>query len=978
MSQLTDDQTNVNGAWSWIIPIVDPSDFLYSNQNVIPDEQNEQPAEARAWSTYQSSNLENILGEGPTRQQKTLLTSTLPGQQQLKEDVRGVEQILSYVDRRRPPRHKKYRLTWRTLIGTMSGMDQIYARDDFLHYYEEFRPAFIFMDSVFRGIGQVMFANNPLSGIIITIGLFIGNWELALYGLLGTCVSTLTAHMLGFTFNSIRAGLYGYNGCLTAMGIAYFSFPHSPQMIGPIVIMCMFSTIFAMAISKILVHRLELSPFTFSFQICTWMWLLGALKFRYFFVNGTILSPGLLSTLINKPHLSNVSFPVYTAKDNFVGFFASIAQVYFIESPYTGAIILVGVGICSRILSFFALFGAVTGQLTAAYLLGLPATAIHAGLWGYNPVLTCQALGGMFFVLNGYRIWLLTLYGSVMTILLQAGVSAFLVPAGMPTLTFPFTVICWIFCLIAGSKNLIAVQLTAVSIPEDHYHRYRLSQLVKAQFKFISRLAHLASTDNVDITWEELSKINEIFVPILMCSYVYHNDLHHMKMLVRENVNIHSTDQNLRSPLHISASEGNMKITKWLVENLKINVNSIDKFGNTPLFDALWNGQFHLLPFLYSHGGRLPSSKSKELAYYLNAFVYEGNMEAIQYWLACGFNPNASDYEGRNALHLAVITNQFDIVYYLVEEFFVCLDVPDYFRQTAMDYALRLPDPTIADYLLQKRANNYIPVKTSGKKSTLLAIVVEKNLKNKTNAQKRKDNEEYSISMDESLLPTLFCMIAAQEDIQVMANFLQEFPQLNALECVDYDFRTAAHVAAAEGRLETIRFLSQQCQSSDFERIMNREDRWHITPLDEAYRNGHLDICNFVNEIIPTQTKETYEKIFDSDDIESEDHATVCLFQKWRKVFFFCTLAGIGAVERIDGLFARGYFLRTKLYADYHGRTPMHFAAANGHLNVIQALIRYRLEDALHTDRWGKYPIDEARHKKFDKIVDELMQLQLS
>ncbi|CAF4278017.1 unnamed protein product, partial [Rotaria sordida] len=89
MSQLTDDQTNVNEAWSWIIPIVDPSDFLYSNQNVMPDEQNEQPAEARAWSTYQSSNLENILGEGPTRQQKTLLTSTLPGQQQLKEDVRG-------------------------------------------------------------------------------------------------------------------------------------------------------------------------------------------------------------------------------------------------------------------------------------------------------------------------------------------------------------------------------------------------------------------------------------------------------------------------------------------------------------------------------------------------------------------------------------------------------------------------------------------------------------------------------------------------------------------------------------------------------------------------------------------------------------------------------------------------------------------------------------------------------------------------
>ena len=55
--------------------------------------------------------------------------------------------------------------------------------------------------------------------------------------------------------------------------------------------MSAFSTVFAMAIGKILVQRLEISPFTFSFQICTWMWLLGALRYSYFFVNGTILSP---------------------------------------------------------------------------------------------------------------------------------------------------------------------------------------------------------------------------------------------------------------------------------------------------------------------------------------------------------------------------------------------------------------------------------------------------------------------------------------------------------------------------------------------------------------------------------------------------------------------------------------------------------------------------------------------------------------
>ncbi|CAF0737656.1 unnamed protein product [Adineta steineri] len=80
----------------------------------------------------------------------------------LRRDSDGIEYILSYIDRHHPHRKKRiYRLTWRISI-----------------------------DSIFRGIGQVTFANNPLSSLIITIGLFIENWQLAFYGLLGTFIST--------------------------------------------------------------------------------------------------------------------------------------------------------------------------------------------------------------------------------------------------------------------------------------------------------------------------------------------------------------------------------------------------------------------------------------------------------------------------------------------------------------------------------------------------------------------------------------------------------------------------------------------------------------------------------------------------------------------------------------------------------------------------------------------------------------------
>jgi ankyrin repeat protein len=88
-------------------------------------------------------------------------------------------------------------------------------------------------------------------------------------------------------------------------------------------------------------------------------------------------------------------------------------------------------------------------------------------------------------------------------------------------------------------------------------------------------------------------------------------------------------------------------------------------------------------------------------------------------------------------------------------------------------------------------------------------------------------------------------------------------------------------------------------------------------------------------------------------------------------------LAASGQAERIETLFNRGYFLRTELYADYHHRTPAHFAAANGHFNVIKVLIQYGYQGLIHKDRWGYYPIHQARQNQFYHIVDQLVQLKL-
>ena len=53
------------------------------------------------------------------------------------------------------------------------------------------------LDWIFRGVAQVMFVNNPLSGLLITTGLFLQEPWWALNSLLGTVVSTVSAVLLG-------------------------------------------------------------------------------------------------------------------------------------------------------------------------------------------------------------------------------------------------------------------------------------------------------------------------------------------------------------------------------------------------------------------------------------------------------------------------------------------------------------------------------------------------------------------------------------------------------------------------------------------------------------------------------------------------------------------------------------------------------------------------------------------------------------
>ena len=342
-------------------------------------------------------------------------------------------------------------------------------------WHDQFRdhPTLGFIDWVFRGIGQVVFQNNPVSGAVILAGIFYNSWIYGTVCIFGAMISTATALLFKADRGMIKDGLFGFNGALIAVALVAYTSPNFTTGNVPnlhlwiyIVLCAAFTSVIAPAFGALLGPH-KVPGLTMPFVLATWFFLGALLQFSTIDVSNA-LKP-------TSPSNFTGPAPEYTWITWFDGITMGIAEIFFQDNWTTGVIILIGIAINTRIGAMMALMGA-TLAVAAAVFYGAHDEAIRDGLFGYNAALTAMALGGMFYVLN-LPAFAYTVIGALVTARVWASLGVFLEPAGMPVLTSAFVFVTWLMLLAkVGFTSLIPVAPADATTPEENLARYRKGQ----------------------------------------------------------------------------------------------------------------------------------------------------------------------------------------------------------------------------------------------------------------------------------------------------------------------------------------------------------------------------------------------------------------------------------------------------------------------------------------------------------------------
>lgn len=255
--------------------------------------------------------------------------------------------------------------------------------------------------------------------------------------------------------------------------------------------------------------------------------------------------------------------------------------------------------------------------------------------------------------------------------------------------------------------------------------------LAKLLEMYLTISSSISSFDDFDI--DEVTGNEEVF------NIIVNGELDALKNKVNEGFDAESVvdDWNMETALHVAIVYDQMEIAKYLLEDLWVNPDPLNYYGQTPLYLAVTNGYYDLTKLLLDNQadpnigddyGEVPLYIAQiygydDIAQLLKDYGAEevqlseieevfnivsiGDLASFKNKINEGFDPETviDDWNMETALHVAIVYDQFEIAKYLLEDLMVNPDQLNYYSQTPLMLAASYGDYDFCELLLKNGAD---------------------------------------------------------------------------------------------------------------------------------------------------------------------------------------------------------------------------------------------------------------------------------
>ncbi|XP_071943804.1 urea transporter 2-like [Antedon mediterranea] len=345
------------------------------------------------------------------------------------------------------------------------------TRYHFTHYFMgEIKPlkewikdkniVFKFINACFRGMGQPVFLNNPISGLLVLAALFVQNPWQAINALLGLISAQLMSMVLCQDRGGVENGGFAFQGLLIGSIVTAISAEEDwyGWLSFPVVCLGAGSVFVSSALNN-LFGRVSLPAFNLSFNLVTFLFVTATTHSNDFFPQKPVAAT--IPWIGNDVDWAEI----------FKGLPRGIGQCYGCDDVVSGCLVAAAMAICSPIILWHAIWGSFIGIIVGISL-ACPLDLLYNGVMGYNSVLTACSIGGVFMLIS-LRVHLLAIVSAVIAAVTSLALFQFLAVLGLPMLAFPFCAIAALFLLVTTEGDyFVKIPLDQVTWPEDHWKRY--------------------------------------------------------------------------------------------------------------------------------------------------------------------------------------------------------------------------------------------------------------------------------------------------------------------------------------------------------------------------------------------------------------------------------------------------------------------------------------------------------------------------